>query len=227
MEEWPSLGDFCFWGLTDYIHYNILILNIWSISNMTRKYDSKRRTVSAEQTRLAIVEAAIKLHGIGITAFSAVADEAGVALPTVTKHFPTREDLFMACTAHHLGHLTLPTVEELRAVRHPADRLRRLVQEVCQLHEQTFGQLWTGYKLEDESPVLMKAVQSYEALIANLVETLTFDDTEKDRAAIAAFVRAMLNPLTYRALRSRNQLSMEEVIQHMTSALASVLQIAA
>lgn len=194
---------------------------------MPRKYDSKRRTANAEQTRLAIVEAAVKLHGVGITVLSAVADEAGVSLPTVSKHFPTREDLFMACTTHHLGHLTLPSVEELRAVRHPGDRLRRLVQEVCQLHEQTFGQLWTGYRLEDESPVLMEAVQSYEQLIANLVETLTFDVISKDQAAVIPFVRAMLNPLTYRALRSRNQLSMEEVIQQLTSALAGVLQIAA
>ena len=45
---------------------------------MPRKYDSQRREEAAARTRQAIVDAAVKLHGEGITTVAAVADEAHV-----------------------------------------------------------------------------------------------------------------------------------------------------
>ncbi len=192
---------------------------------MTRTYHSRRRAESATHTRQAIVEAAIKLHGEGITTLSAVADEAGVSLPTVNKYFPTREDLFNACTTHVAAEIQYPSPETLRAIKHPGDRLRRVVREVYRLHQETFGQVWTGYKLEDESPVLAQAIANYEEVVAMLAETLPYERVAGDRDTVIRFVRAALSPLTYRALRLKNGLSFEEAIENMTVALAGVLNI--
>jgi AcrR family transcriptional regulator len=46
---------------------------------MKRTYNSQRRAANAERTRQAIVEAAVKLHGEGVTTLTAVADAAGVS----------------------------------------------------------------------------------------------------------------------------------------------------
>lgn len=194
---------------------------------MTRTYNSRRRAESAMRTRQAIVDAAIKLHGEGITTLAAVAEEAGVSLPTLNKHFPTREDLFDACTTHVAEHLDYPSPEELRAIKNPGERLRRVVQEAYRLNEETFGQSWTGYKLEDESPVLAQAMAQSEGLIAMLAGTLSYDQVASEQDSVTRFVRAALNPLTYRALRLKNGLSFEEAVNHMTLALAGVLNIEA
>ena len=94
---------------------------------MARTYNSSRRAANAERTRQAIVEAAVRMHGQGITTLAAVAEEAGVALPTLTKHFPTREALFGACTHHVAERLEIPAPEEFLAVPDPAEQVERLV----------------------------------------------------------------------------------------------------
>lgn len=192
---------------------------------MSRKYHSRRREASAEQTRQAIVEAAVALHGKGITALAAVAEEAGVSLPTVNKYFPTREDLFHACTSHVETHLQYQVPETLAAIREPGERLRQVVTEAYRLHELTFGQVWTGYRLEDESPVLAGATRNYEALVASLADTLPYDRGAGDPDTLRRFVLAALSPLTYRALRLKNGLSAEKAAEYMTVALAALLNV--
>jgi AcrR family transcriptional regulator len=59
----------------------------------------------AERTRLAILEAALRLiarRGVGATRFRDVADAAHVSLGVVTYHFPKRRDLLSAAFAFHL-----------------------------------------------------------------------------------------------------------------------------
>ena len=192
---------------------------------MKRKYNSRRRAESAERTRQAIIDAAVKLHGEGITTLSAVAEEAGVSLPTVNKHFPTREELFDACPSHVAANLDYPSPETLMAISNPGDRLRRVVEEVYRLNEETFGQSWTGYKLEDESPIMAQAMVNYEGLVAMLAEAVPYGDIIGDRDTVTRFVRAALSPLTYRALRLKNGLSLDEAVEYMTLALAGVLDI--
>ena len=68
-----------------------------------RKYDRSLRDRSREETRRKIVEAAFRLHGRhgGLsTTYPMIARAADVSVPTVYNHFPTRDDLFAACTRH-------------------------------------------------------------------------------------------------------------------------------
>jgi len=189
-------------------------------SAMKRKYDSSRRAENAARTQQAIVEAAVKLHGQGIVALSAVAEEAGVSLPTVNKYFPTREALFTACTRHLTESLEYPLPETLAAIADPAERTHTVVWHVFRLHEQTLGQMWTGYKLEDESRVLAAAVVHYEQIVNSLVDVLL-----RDQEDFAAVVRAILSPLAYRALRVKEKLDFETAVDQTTHALAKILDV--
>lgn len=194
---------------------------------MARTYTSNRRAESAQRTREAIVEAAVQLHGEGITTLAAVAEAAGVSLPTVNKYFPTREDLFEACTSHHMASLDMPAPEFLAAIQNPGERLRQVVQEIYRLEEEAFGHTWTGYKLEDESPTMAQALANLEGFIAMLTDTLPYENAVGDEDTARRFVRAALNPLTYRALRLKNGLTYDQAVANMTVALAGVLNIEA
>jgi len=191
---------------------------------MARKYDSAWRQASAAQTRQAIVEAAVKLHGLGITTVAAVADEAGVSLPTVNKYFPTREDLFGACTRHVAERLEYVSPAELAAIADPAERLAAVVRQLLALFEQTLGQAWTGYVLEDESPVLAAAMAETDGL-ARMIADVIFGD-EVPPEGLRRFVYGLLHPLTYRALRVKQGLSLDEAVEYMVLALGRLLDIA-
>ncbi len=194
---------------------------------MTRTYNSRRRSESAERTRQAIVESAVKLHGLGIVTMSAVAEAAGVSLPTVNKYFPTREDLFLACTSHVAASQEQPPYDDLAAIADRSERLVQVVREAYRLNEESFGHTWTGYRLEDESPTLAEALAGYEGLVGGLADVLLHDwhSGISDRDTMTRFVRALLSPLTYRALRLKNGLSIDDAVKHVTLALAGLLNI--
>lgn len=65
------------------------------MSEGTRKYNSPLREQRATETRESILEAALKLLAEGASKMTipAVAKEAGVSVPTVYRHFSSKEDL--------------------------------------------------------------------------------------------------------------------------------------
>ena len=68
----------------------------------TRRYRKRLRAEQEQQTRQAITEAAVKLHGTlgpARTTVSAIAEEAGVQRATVYRHFPDEPSLFQACSS--------------------------------------------------------------------------------------------------------------------------------
>ncbi len=90
-----------------------------------RTYVSPLRAEQAEATRKRILEAIVRLVGQGNQEFtySAIAREARVSVPTVHRHFPTRQALFEAfcCFAEAQQAQEVPedlSEEELRAMIH-------------------------------------------------------------------------------------------------------------
>lgn len=72
-------------------------------SQMARKYELKQRAERVAETRQRIVDAAVELHttiGPATTSLAAVAERAGVQRHTLYRHFPDRDALFAACSAH-------------------------------------------------------------------------------------------------------------------------------
>ena len=68
----------------------------------TRVYDNSHRAAQAAQTREAILDALVRVIARGVAELSmpAVAQEAGVSLRTVYRHFPTKRDLLSALAWH-------------------------------------------------------------------------------------------------------------------------------
>ena len=97
-----------------------------------RRYTSELRARQAEETRSAILEAAVRVSARGLATLSIpdVAREAGVSVPTVYRHFGTKQDLLDAIYPYlerraGQGALAVPThIGELRAgVRRILDHL--------------------------------------------------------------------------------------------------------
>ena len=96
-------------------------------SSNTRTYRMRKRADDVAETRLRIVDAAVRLHGtIGpaSTTVSALAEEAGVTRLTVYRHFPDDSALFAACSQHWASGQTLPEPAAWSQVRDPAQRLQ-------------------------------------------------------------------------------------------------------
>ena len=105
-----------------------------------RKYELKKRADQMGATRRRITEAAIALHGTvgpSRTTLSAVAERAGVERRTLYRHFPTEADLFEACSAHYFTANPWPDPDVWRAIRDPAQRLERALDELYAYYERT------------------------------------------------------------------------------------------
>ena len=69
-------------------------------SPKSRPYRMKRRAELVDETRQRITDATIRLHttiGPANTSIAAIAEEAGVTRLTVYRHFPSLDELFVAC----------------------------------------------------------------------------------------------------------------------------------
>jgi AcrR family transcriptional regulator len=87
-----------------------------------RKYRSELRSQQAEATRQRILDATgrVMAGGLAFVSIPAVAREAGVSVPTVYRHFPTKHDLLAAIYPHALRRAGLDEV----AVPRSMDELR-------------------------------------------------------------------------------------------------------
>jgi AcrR family transcriptional regulator len=88
----------------------------------SRPYRSELREQQADGTRARILDAAVRVMARGITSLSIpeVAREAGVSVPTVYRHFGSKDELLAAVyphVAHRIGLDTVPdpvTLDDLR-----------------------------------------------------------------------------------------------------------------
>lgn len=75
------------------------------IANKPRAYRSQLRAEQTDETRSRILDATVRVMATGIASLSipAVADEAGVSIPTVYRHFGTKAELLAALYPHAVG----------------------------------------------------------------------------------------------------------------------------
>ena len=181
---------------------------------MNRQYDSSRRKKAAEQTRREILQAALKLHWQGITGFAPLALEAGCSLATLRKQFPSKEDLFQNCTQTFGATLEMPDLQALGSIKDTNRRVKESVSELCRIHEAMIGYAWLGAHQRDDSPTLDAVMNGYEGLADAITETITMANSTN-----RAFVRGLLDFLSYRALRLSAKLTPEEAQKEITATL--------
>lgn len=151
----------------------------------TRTYTMRARREAAEQTRLRITEAVIRLHekvGPRATTISAVAEEASVTRLTVYRHFPDDDALVMAC-ATHWGQLhPRPDPGAWATVPDPVLRLRTAL-------AQTFAWARTA------APMMSNIIRDLDDMPAFVAKMLAQDEQTRIDALTPGF------PLTEAAAR--------------------------
>ena len=98
-----------------------------------RPYRMVRRGELVEQTRRRITEAAVRLHttiGPAAASISAVAAAAGVTRVTVYRHFPTLDELYVACRAHWAMENQPPDTVAWTGIEVFDERLRTALEEL-------------------------------------------------------------------------------------------------
>jgi len=181
---------------------------------MVRQYDSSRRRKAAEQTRQDILQAALKLHWVGITGFEPLAREAGCSVATLRKHFPSKESLYQNCTRAFAETLTMPDLAALGTITEPAQRIEQSVSELCRVHEAMFGYAWLSAHQRKDSPTLDAEMSAYEGLADAIAGIITPADSPR-----ASLLRGLLDFLTYRALRLSGRLSPEKTKEELITTI--------
>ncbi|MGE5117251.1 MAG: TetR/AcrR family transcriptional regulator [Betaproteobacteria bacterium] len=101
-----------------------------------RRYRSAVRQAAMAETVRRIVAATVELHaeqGSLATSHAQIAERAGVAVPTVYKHFPTRAALLPHCMG--LVEQAAPPLDEAALLGAPSEqRVERLVEAVYRRH---------------------------------------------------------------------------------------------
>ena len=186
----------------------------------TRRYRKRLRAEQEQQTRQAITEAAVKLHGTlgpARTTVSAIAEEAGVQRATVYRHFPDEPSLFQACSGHYMAMHPPPDPTRWMEIADPAERLREALADV--------------YDWWDETEDMMSRVIRDGPLVESLsVQTRTrlafFDEMAgilmrgrrlrgKPRARVQAAIRHALALSTWQSLVRDQALTNEGAVELM------------
>ena len=160
-----------------------------------RRYRKRLRAEHEQQTRLAITEAAVKLHGTvgpARTTVSAIADEAGVQRATVYRHFPDERALFQACSGHYMSMHPPPDPSRWEQIADPAQRLREALADV--------------YRWWDETEDMMSRVIRDEPLVESL--------SEQTQARLAFFDHIAESLMRGRGLRGKRRARVEAAIRH-------------
>jgi TetR/AcrR family transcriptional regulator, regulator of autoinduction and epiphytic fitness len=153
------------------------------------------RTVRAERTRQALVEALLALLDGGDLSptAAAIADRAGVSERSVFQHFPDREALFEA-VAREQYERVLPTLRPVDASLPLEERIDQFTRQRARLYERIGGVRRAALLIEHESPAVAgwlttarraKAAEA-ERVFRRELEAIPPDEREPLRAALVA-----------------------------------------
>jgi AcrR family transcriptional regulator len=164
---------------------------------MTRKYVLARRAASQEETRLRIVQAAVRLHeerGPARTTISDIAERSGVERATVYRHFPDERSLFTACTSHYYAQHPPPDPAAWAGIIDREDRLLVALTEIYAYHRQTEPMIDRAQRDLPDVPVMWEVLAPRAAHWARVHETLAGDwqsETAQEPLILAALGHAL------------------------------------
>jgi TetR/AcrR family transcriptional regulator, regulator of autoinduction and epiphytic fitness len=153
------------------------------------------RTVRAERTRQALVDALLGLLDSGVLTptAAAIAERAGVSERSLFQHFPDREALFEA-VARQQYERVMPTLRPVDASLPLAERIDEFTRQRARLYELIGGVRRAALLIEHESPAVAgwlttarraKAAEA-ERVFRRELEAIPADEREPLRAALVA-----------------------------------------
>src|SRR5690348_12102331 len=142
-----------------------------------RRYDMGARADAVSETKTRIIAAAMDLHakrGVQATRWEEIAEQAGVSIATMYRHFPSLKELVPAC-ARTVFDVIAPLTVEQATVKYaklddPSDRLAFLVK--ANVHCYGRGEQWlhAAYRERDFIPELDTALRIIEDSGRALIE---------------------------------------------------------
>ena len=185
-----------------------------------RRYRKRLRAEQELQTRQAITEAAVKLHGTvgpARTTVSAIADEAGVQRATVYRHFPDERSLFQACSGHYMSLHPPPDPSRWMEVADPAVRLREALTDVYRWWDETEDMMSLVIRDTPLVEALSEQTHARLALFDEIAEILMRGRglRGKRRARVGAAVRHALALSTWQSLVREQRLTNDEAVDLM------------
>jgi AcrR family transcriptional regulator len=143
---------------------------------MARDYRMQKRADARDQTRERILKATMELHdekGVAPTTFADIAKRAAVGQATVSRHFPTLQDLVMACGAHVWAEMRPPVPDTAAAVFAGLDstpkRLAKLIQELDEFYRRGEPRMRLILRDHELVPELQGFLGAVEAGVGALV----------------------------------------------------------
>ena len=179
------------------------------IANSTaREYRSELRAQQAEETRDRILEATLRVmaRGIANVSIPAVAREAGVSVPTVYRHFGTKQDLLAAVYLHVVrrsapAEFSLPSsVEELR------DGVRAMFQGLDSSDDLARAAMASPAAAEARRMGMPARLEIFR----RLADAIAPDLSQQDRARVARVLTILISSSALRLWRDHLGSSVEQ-----------------
>jgi AcrR family transcriptional regulator len=180
----------------------------------------RKRAEHVDDTRMRIVEAAVRLHGsVGPaeTTITGIAKEAGVTRLTVYRHFADDDAIFAACSAHWLSGQVPPDPTRWANVADPVKRVRTGLADLYRFYREGQAMLTRVYRDKDTIPTARRQAldERDRALRALLLEP--FDVSGAHRRRLSAVLGHAVSFWTWRSLCVEHCLSDREAVDAMIS----------
>lgn len=190
-----------------------------------RAYQSAARRQQVERTRARILDGLARTMARGITEVSvpAVAREAGVSVPTVYRHFPTKRALVEALPAHFIARLGSPPLEPPRDVAEMGALLRGLYRRVEGLDETLKAASVSPVAHDIREAFLPQRMEAIEHMLA----PFTAGMGEEEQARLRNVVLVLSSSATVRAFGEYLHLSGAEAAEHVSWAIETLARGAA
>ena len=162
-----------------------------------------RRAELVDQTRLRIIEAAMRLHttvGPAETSIAGVAEEADVTRLTIYRHFPEIESLFAACRAHWRALNPAPDTDAWSAIPNLEQRAGVALGQLYQWFGDHGDELFPIYR--DAGTMPLPAQEALRAEAARIAGVLIEGQTQTGPAGrrLRALAGHLVSFWTWRSL---------------------------
>lgn len=167
-----------------------------------RRYQLRERALRQEDTRTRIVDAAIALHeeiGPAATTISALAERAGVQRLTVYRHFPSDDDILLACSAKWFG-LNPPPDMSAHEDGDASARRRAILQALYGYYRDT-QKMWASvYRDAGKLEALDEILSQFDAYLAAVEKILLATARPRRSKSLRATVAHAVRFSTWQSL---------------------------
>jgi AcrR family transcriptional regulator len=187
-------------------------------------YRLKARADRQAAVRLRITEATVELHstvGPARTTISAVALRAGVDRLTVYRHFPTRRELFEACSSHARQLHPMPDPDIWAGIPDPEHRFEAALATLYAYYENNEGLLMNVLRDAEIEPLVGELSAPRRAYLARVTDLLStgWQARGRRRTILLGAVAHALEFFTWNSLVRGRGLTSTEAADVMLAAI--------